>query len=352
MSATSEGLSYRFSTAYAPERERFDAWRADTGALFDIGMLEDDHVPYDSQFDFTLLDQLMFGGRQWLRPDHQVEHAMSRSPQRIRSDGLDGYYLQLQISETLYGTAGRNITMNIGPGDMCLLDLATPFDLKVTTGDTICMVLPRDLLPAGAASLHGRSLSHGMGALLADYLRSLRRNIPQVSADEMSYAIQATKNMLVACLAPTLDTLKQAETELDAMFVNRVKDYIERHLLSSDLTPDSICKAMGISRSKLYRLFEPTGGVARLIQHKRLHRARNVLIDPTARRMRISEVAWRHGFVNEKHFSRLFKEKFGATPSEISAREFRRDSVWTQASAEQAAAATNFSEWMRAFVSL
>ncbi|MDA0569671.1 helix-turn-helix domain-containing protein [Burkholderia gladioli] len=351
MSTTSEGLSYRFSTAYAPARERFDAWRADTGALFDIGLLEDEHVPYDSQFDFTLLDQIMFGGRQWLHPEYRVEHAMSRSAQRIRSDGLDGYYLQLQISETLSGSAGRDPVL-IGPGDMCVLDLATPFDLKVSTGDTICMVIPRDLLPAGAAALHGRSLSHGMGSMLADYLRSLRRNMSVVSAGEMPYAVQATKNMLLACLAPTLDTLKQAETELDAMFVNRVRDYIEQHLLSPDLSPDRICKAMGISRSKLYRLFEPTGGVARLIQHKRLHRARNLLIDPTAKRMRISEVAWRHGFVNEKHFSRLFKEKFGCTPSEVAAREFRRESEYAHASPEQSAASTNFSDWMRSFVSL
>ncbi|WP_160292584.1 helix-turn-helix domain-containing protein [Burkholderia gladioli] len=345
-------MTYRFSTACAPERERFDAWRADAGALFDIGMLRDERVPYDSQIDFTLLDQLVFGGRQWLHAEHRVDHAMSRSPQRIRADGLDGYYLQLQISETLYGTAGRNTTVNIGPGDMCMLDLSTPFDLKVTTGDTICMVIPRDLLPAGAATLHGHSLSHGMGTLLADYLRSLRRNIPQVSADDLPYAIQATKNMLVACLAPTLDTLKQAETELDAMLVSRAKGYIEQHLMSPHLTPDSICKAMGVSRSKLYRLFEPTGGVAQLIQHKRLHRARSVLIDPTARRMRISEVAWEHGFTSEKHFSRLFKEKFGATPSEISARGFRRESVWSRQVVEPAVAATNFSEWMRTFVSL
>ncbi len=351
MSTISEGLSYRFSTAYAPAHERFDVWREDTGALFDIGMLEEQRVPYDSQFDFTLLDQIMFGGRHWLNPDHQVEHAMSRSAQRIRSDGLDGYYLQLQITETLSGTAG-SLSMHVGPGEICLLDLAAPFDLKVTTGDTICMVIPRDLLPAGAASLHGRTLKHGMGAMLADYLRSLRRNMPQLAGAEMPYAVQASKNMLVACLAPGIESMKQAETELDAMFVNRVKDYIEQHLLSPDLNPDRICKAMGISRSKLYRLFEPTGGVARLIQHKRLHRARNVLIDPLARRMRISEVAWRHGFVNEKHFSRLFKDKFGCTPSEIAAREFQRGSRYANAPADQIVAATNFSEWMRAFVTM
>ncbi|WP_219607749.1 hypothetical protein [Burkholderia gladioli] len=51
-------------------------------------------------------------------------------------------------------------------------------------------------------------------------------------------------------------------------------------------------------------------------------------------------------------FSRLFKEKFGVTPSEISGRGYRRESVWPRESVEQAIAATNFSEWMRTFVSL
>ncbi|HTR05608.1 MAG TPA: helix-turn-helix domain-containing protein [Paraburkholderia sp.] len=352
MDTQSETLTYRFSTAHARPEERFDAWCADTSALFDIHSLADVRVPYDSSFDFTLLDQMMFGGRQWTNPSHAVVHAMSRSTRRIRSDSLDNYYLQVQISETFKGCAGKT-AINVGPGGLCLLDLASPFELQVTTGDTICMVIPRERLPASAAHLHGRSLEGGMGSLLADYLRSLRKNLPGMAADEVSYAIQATRNMLQACLTPTPDTKQQACVELDALVVSRIDDHIDRHLLSPDLNPERICKDMGISRSKLYRLFEPTGGVMRLIQRKRLTLAREALLDPaTRRRKRISEVAWRHGFVSEKHFSRRFKEEFGCTPSEISTQGMHETpGQVARAGSRAATRSSDFGEWMRQFLS-
>ncbi|WP_322045880.1 helix-turn-helix domain-containing protein [Paraburkholderia sp. J67] len=287
--------------------------------MFDIDGLVEQQNPYDSSFDFSLLGQMLIGGRQWLCPSHVAVHAMSRSPRRIRADGLDGYYVQLQISETFKGSAGSQV-VNVGPGELCVLDLTSPFALQVTTGDTICMVIPRTLLPAQAARLHGHALHGGMIRLLADYLRSLRRNVTGLTPQELPNAQQATTNVLRACFATTDDTLHEATVELDALLVNRVSGYIDRQLLSPDLSPDRICKDVGISRSRLYRLFEPTGGVMRRIQQQRLIRARDALLDPFGpHRKRIGEVAWRHGFISEKHFSRLFKHTFGCTPSEAAA---------------------------------
>ncbi|WP_052119871.1 helix-turn-helix domain-containing protein [Inquilinus limosus] len=345
-----EGLTYRFTTKIAKPRERFDAWRSDVGALFDISDLDGEDVSYDSQFGFTLLDQMMFGGRDWLRPASPVTHAMSRDPRKIRTDGLDHYYLQLQISETLRGQAG-DASVHVGPGDLCLLDLAAPFALEVTTGNTICMVIPRDMLPAGVASLHGRSLRGGLGGLLADHLHSLRRHLPGLTRAEAPYAIQATKTMLLACLMPTSDTLAQAGSELDAALVGRIRRYIDETLMSPDLSPDRICREVGISRSKLYRLFEPTGGVMRLIQRKRLRRARQALANPLEPRARIGDVAWRHGFANEKHFSRLFKTEFGHSPSEIPALDQEADGPSAVEDRGTDEGHRSFGDWLQVFMS-
>lgn len=316
MSIPFEAPTYSFSTEHIPQLERYEAWRGETSAMFEMSAARHSNVSYDSRFDFTVLGELMFGGRTWLHPENPVVHGMARSSRKIRADGLDAYYLQLQIGETLRGCAGRNTTQ-ISPGDLCLLDLASPFDLEVTTGDTICMVIPRDILPAHVADLHGLSLSGGIGNILADYLLSLRRNLPNLSADEFVHASHATRKMLEACLAPTRESVRQASTELDKILVDRVKTFIDTHLLSPDLSPDRICREMAISRAKLYRLFEPNGGVMSLIQRKRLLRARNRLIDPVAPRMRISEIAWKHGFVSVSHFTRLFSKTFGCSPREM-----------------------------------
>jgi AraC-like DNA-binding protein len=92
--------------------------------------------------------------------------------------------------------------------------------------------------------------------------------------------------------------------------------YIDTHLLNVDLTPDRICRDVGLSRAKLYQLFEGNGGVMRQIQRRRLRRAYQTLADPTRPHPHIAEIAWGHGFSNEKYFHRLFKTEFGHTPSE------------------------------------
>ena len=54
----------------------------------------------------------------------------------------------------------------------------------------------------------------------------------------------------------------------------------------------------------------------RQIQRKRLHRAYQLLADPSKSKPHIAELAWSHGFSNEKYFYRLFKAEFGHTPGE------------------------------------
>ncbi|MGY5778515.1 helix-turn-helix transcriptional regulator [Rhizobium sp. LEGMi135b] len=87
-------------------------------------------------------------------------------------------------------------------------------------------------------------------------------------------------------------------------------------MLDVDLTPDRICREVGLSRAKLYQLFEGSGGVMRQIQRRRLHRAYQMLANPNRPQPHIAEIAWRHGFSNEKYFYRLFKTEFGHTPRE------------------------------------
>lgn len=94
----------------------------------------------------------------------------------------------------------------------------------------------------------------------------------------------------------------------------RVARYIHQRLESSDLCPESIFRDVGISRSRLYRLFEETGGVANYIKLSRLWKARAALL--SASRPRISSIAYQFGFISHAHFSRVFKRHFGYTPWE------------------------------------
>jgi len=102
----------------------------------------------------------------------------------------------------------------------------------------------------------------------------------------------------------------------DSFQLAKAIDFIERNLTSRDLTPARVADAVHVSRSALYRMFGPTGGVNRYIVRARLDRAWKVLAD-AARARRVSEVAFDLGFQSEAHFCRVFRRAFGVTPGHI-----------------------------------
>ena len=95
-----------------------------------------------------------------------------------------------------------------------------------------------------------------------------------------------------------------------------VRAYIEDHLNDPGLGVDQLCRAFAMSRRSVYRMFAGDGGVARYLTERRLARAYGELSAASPSRGLIYAVAERNGFVDQNHFSRLFRNKFHIAPSE------------------------------------
>ena len=128
-----------------------------------------------------------------------------------------------------------------------------------------------------AASLHGAVLRADsvFGGLLADHLAALQRRLPAIAQHQAEDVVRATTQMLAACLRPSQRTLAQAQAEVQAVTLGRIQRHIGRSL-GAPLTPEVLCRAFGISRHRLYQLFEPLGGVARYVQQRRAWDAAHV----------------------------------------------------------------------------
>ncbi|MGO4837426.1 helix-turn-helix domain-containing protein, partial [Rhizobiaceae sp. 2RAB30] len=129
----------------------------------------------------------------------------------------------------------------------------------------------------------------------------------------------ATRAMVLACIVPSPDNLQDAKAPMAKMRLERAKQYINANLQDPGLGNEMLCRALGISRTMLYRLFEPTGGVMRYILHRRLVDAHARLADPSETR-RIFEIAEQRGFNDGAEFSRAFRREFGYSPSEVRSR--------------------------------
>ena len=112
-----------------------------------------------------------------------------------------------------------------------------------------------------------------MGGLLGDYMRSLLAHAGDIGMADASQVAQATTDMIAACFRTTAATVDRARAVLDATVLKRIQRHIALSLGSPALHAETLCGAFRISRSQLYRLFEPLGGVARYIQEQRLARA-------------------------------------------------------------------------------
>jgi AraC-like DNA-binding protein len=181
--------------------------------------------------------------------------------------------------------------------------------------------VPRDLFPGLGPvidqSLH-MPLDTSLGLLLGRYIDALDGQLCDMTDAELPRLVAATRAMVAACIAPSPPTRDAAAPLVEHARLERVRRAIRQNLRSPTLTPKRLCRVVGMSRSQLYRLFEPVGGVARYIQAERLREAHRALADPD-NQADIHTVGESIGFFDASAFSRIFRREFGCTPSEVRA---------------------------------
>jgi AraC-like DNA-binding protein len=190
-----------------------------------------------------------------------------------------------------------------------------------TAVERVQIFMPRDAFREVAPLLdlaRGSALDTPLGHLLGDYMLALERRLPALRPDDLPRLSAAVREMLIACIAPSVERLANAREQIDLGRLERVRQTVRRHLRSPALTPKSLGRLVGISRSNLYRLLEDAGGVAQYIQRQRLLEAHALLCDPGLTRP-ISAIAEDLCIADPSSFSRAFRREFGYSPSALRA---------------------------------
>jgi AraC-like DNA-binding protein len=269
---------------------------------------------------------------------------LRRSRADIMRDQIDHYAFSINAGGEWAGEAGDRDFAVVGRG-VFVMDMAQPMRADIRGMDNVQIVIPRDLLDAaiGARNLHGLTLHGGAQSLLHDHILSLQRNLPRLTIADAPDVARATLALLAAATRPSADTLAEAAPVIDSLLLVRARRFIRSHLRDASLNAETISRGLGISRSRLYLLFRPFGGVSAYIQDRRLAQIHADLAQGLDRRM-IHEIAASFGFSQAAHFSRVFREKYG-----ISATELRRGEAATSLPREaaKANAASTVAHWMQ-----
>ncbi|MFG1424430.1 helix-turn-helix domain-containing protein [Roseixanthobacter liquoris] len=290
-----------FSTADMPPAEQFDGWRDFIASTVDLSLLAAPAEGFAA--DQTVWDL----GRFALTSARMPGAGYQRSWRHLGKDPIDHWCLVLYESES----PGRRAPLGFR-------SLARPFVGAGADRRVLSLFIPRDLFAGNSAALDAAPPDipdTGLGGLLADYLLSLEKQLPRLSAADLPAVAEATRTLLAACLAPGADALAEAQAPLLRTTLERARRVIQANLKSPALTPAGLCRELGISRSRLYRLFEDLGGVTRYIQRQRLLAALAALSDPADGRA-IGQIAELFGFADASGFSRAFRGEFGFSPSD------------------------------------
>ena len=243
--------------------------------------------------------------------------SIERSARQVRRDSIDHWVVRVaRTGASRYRSASACFVTS--PGVPALFSLGEPSESDRTNADWLSLYIPRDAFPelsVGLAALGAGVLETPGAALLADYLLLLERRLSAMTPEQVPVLATATRSMIAACLLTGIAPKAVSPVDKATAQIERIRQVIRQNIGRATLDPQRICRLAGVSRSVLYRLFEPHGGVAHYIQGQRLHMA-HAMLSERGCRLSVGEIGERVGFFDASTFSRVFRREFGYTPGE------------------------------------
>ncbi|PTM39613.1 helix-turn-helix transcriptional regulator [Bosea sp. 124] len=216
---------------------------------------------------------------------------------------------------------GSASTLVVSPhGNLDLPALAWPPAPPGQDGEILTLFLPttgrEDREPDETALMRQLDIAAGPGALLADFMRQLARQLARIPDDQASLLAAATRALVTACCTvATTRRLAPVPPPVACGMVERMRLVVQRNMGSPDFGPPQLARLLAMSRSKLYRLLDRDGGVAHFINRERLAQAWRDLANP-GEAVSVHAIASQVGFRDHSTFSRAFRREFGCSPTE------------------------------------
>jgi AraC family transcriptional activator of tynA and feaB len=210
------------------------------------------------------------------------------------------------------------------PGDFTLCDTSHPYRLSFRgLTDVIVLRITRTRLlqyigrPEELLGVPMRG-DTGLSGLVSRHLRDLWG----ASQDFIDHGASSRMTELtMQLLASAYSAIPQARADRSCLATGRraqAIEYIERHLSDPALSPPTIATALHVTPAYLHKIFSvESETVSRYILRRRLQECARALKDRSQAKRNITDIAFAFGFNSLPHFCRVFKELYGANPSEF-----------------------------------
>lgn len=305
--------SLSFSNSDLAADQQFAAWQEYMSPLIDTRLPDEGEI--DEPFPVR---QIVWNleGVLLIQQDGPA-FSFARSAEKVRFSSIDHWQITfLRTGKTWTNTNGR-VVENV-PGMMEIRNLGCPFHGRSLAGQSVTLILPRDLFGIyGGLPNVGSNIALGgeRATLLVSYIDHLEANLYRLTKSDLA----GVRNQLRDTIFEIMASLEKSRPDDDATqsgLMTRARQFIRDNLLSEHLTPETLSRELALSRTRLYELFQASGGVLNYIRKKRLLAAHAALSDP-ANGLKIGAIAEQYGFESAANFCRAFTHEFGYNPSEV-----------------------------------
>lgn len=291
--------------------EEVEFWRALVSTMFEL------HLDNPSNLRGT--STTVFLGRLALSMTHTTGGLLKRTERTIIQSGLDNIMV-IQYHSGQHKFACDTVSHDLKPGDFLFFDCAKTGEIFIEENRNSNLIFAREAFAARVEDIeavHGQVLrsTDPLNGVLSAYLEKLSEDVGKMSVSDAERVAEATTSLFASSITGTITKHPRSKPIGNKNSLAAIRDFIQTHLHQKNLGPDMILDRFPVSRSSLYKMFEPLGGVQSYIRKQRLKKTLNALVSRRETDIKIGEIATECGFSSISSFNRQFFENFGITPS-------------------------------------
>ncbi|TYP88995.1 AraC family transcriptional regulator [Blastococcus xanthinilyticus] len=307
-------MTVLFDTARVPERERADALQAafTVESPQHVALLGDSRVHHRTEV-------VELGSGLRLRRETGSPLGIVRNDRHVRQAAPEVLALGLQRrGEARVRTDESESVPRVGQLDC--VDTTRPYEFTqrgLSVRDVLMISHQEAGVSVDTVRAAGPVLARSpVYELVRGHLAGLFAATAQLPPQPRQLTGQGTAALVRTLLLTAAGGADGYEALADSLEV-RVRAYVDAHLADRELSVERIAAAHHVSVRHLYAVWGRAGHdrtPGQWIIDRRLHRAREHLASGTP--SGIAAVAQRCGFADASHFSRRFRQAFGASPAE------------------------------------
>jgi AraC-like DNA-binding protein len=305
-------LTYSLSSSTNPHA--VEQWRDNLSQVIETRISEQNGTPFYARMSASAVGHALF------MQTESCAQEMVRSPRLIRANEYD--HLSICVVQSGEHRADQNgASVALKPGDVLFTHHARPSKGAYTHFKCLRLHIPRAMAPRFLRDrdVNGVVLKGSLAGarLLARHIEGLWDSLTELTPEEITASVEASFLMASGNLHANVPLLPDHREAVGRTYKRTIQSFIDERLHDPRLGPDMICAAFHVSKSKLYRLFEPDGGVASFITARRLDHCREQLKTRGREAGSISSLAYACGFNSDVSFSRAFRRRFGVSPRDV-----------------------------------